>query len=71
MYEFRQIVQRKSHMGSELQKAVVYSRDVQGGPFSSGPGRGEDENPRAGPGRGQKARKLTDPKMRQKCVNCY
>ena len=31
-------------------------------------GRGERENPRGGPGRGEKARKSTDPKIRQKCV---
>ena len=34
-------------------------------------GAGDDENPRGGPGRGKKTRKLTDPKHRQKCVNCY
>ena len=56
----------------------VESRDVRGGAFSSGAGRGEDENPRGGAGRrwksagrGEKARKSTDLKIRQKCVNCY
>ena len=36
-----------------------------------GVGGGEDENPRGSPGRGEKARKSTDLKIRQKCVNCY
>ena len=40
----------------QLESAV--SRDVGGGEFSSGAGRGKDENPR----------KLTDSKNRQKCV---
>jgi len=44
--------------------------------FSSGAGRGDDENPRGGAGRGgvgrgKKERISTDPKIRQKCVNCY
>ena len=41
---------------------------MRGGAFSSGVGRGEDENPRGGPGRGKKARKSANPKIRQKCV---
>ena len=49
----------------------IHPRDVRGGAFSSGAGRGKDENPRGGPGRGEKARKSTDLKIRQKCVNCY
>ena len=32
-------------------------------------GQGEDGNLRGGAG--QRARKSTDPKFRQKCVNCY
>ena len=59
-------------------KCKLQTRDVRGGAFSSddenpqgGAGWGEDENPRGGPGRGKKARKSTDPKNRQKCVNCY
>ena len=41
-------------------------------------GRGEEKNPRGGAkvkirgaGRGKRTRKLTDPKIRQKCVYCY
>ena len=30
----------------------INTRDVRGGAFSSGAGRGEDENPRGGPGQG-------------------
>ena len=32
---------------------MVGIRDVRGGAFSSGAGRGEDENPRGGVGRGE------------------
>ena len=56
----------------------VHSRDVRGGAFSSGAGGGEDKNPRGGAkakirgaGRWKRTRKWTDPKIRQKCVNCY
>ena len=38
---------------------IYDTRDARGGAFSSGAGRDE------------KARKSTDPKIRQKCVNCY
>ena len=54
---------------------VVYSRDVRGGAFSSGAGRGEDKKPRggakvkiSGAGRGKRTRKSTDPKIRQQCI---
>ena len=33
-------------------------RDVRGGAFSSGAGRGEDENPRGGPGRGRAKKRV-------------
>ena len=48
---------------------IVCIRDVRGGAFSSGAGRGEDDNLRGGPGRGKKARRSTDPKIRQDRVN--
>ena len=46
-------------------------RDVRGGAFSSGAGRGWKSAGRSGAGRGEKARESTDLKIRQKCVNCY
>ena len=74
---------RGSTFCAKLHTISVRFRDVRDGAFSSGAGRGEDENPRSGagraedenprdgPGRGKKARKSTDPKIRQKFVNCY
>ena len=34
------------------ERGGLETRDVRGGAFSSGAGRGKDENPRGGPGRG-------------------
>ena len=42
------------------------TRDVRGGAFSSGAGRGQKSA-----GRGKRTRKSTDPKIRQKCVYCH
>ena len=56
----------------------VLSRDVRGGAIASGAGRGWKSAGRrwksagrSGAGGGEKAHRSTDPKIRQKCVNCY
>ena len=47
----------------KVYKPLANTRDVRGGVFASGAGRGEDENLQGNPGRAKKARKSTDPKI--------
>ena len=41
-----------SNYSAPSEHGSIPTRDVRGGAFSSGAGRGEDENPRGGPRRG-------------------